>query len=116
MVYDNVKTFNGDFAVEEHCEHSGDMTVRGNLTLGNYSSMYSKVTIEKGTVSLGDYAFINELHMPYGGEIFFHGKRPVILHLEVNGLIVHIPEGCTGWTNFVQINNARSVIVRRDID
>ena len=106
---------NEHFVLEAHQQYNENLRILGDVTLENYAAMYSKTTVERGIVSLGDFAFINELYMPFGGEIFFYGKRPVIRCLDAPYLTVHISQKCERWTDFVQINNAKNVIVRRDI-
>ena len=106
---------NQHFVLEAHQQYNKHLSISGNVTLENYAAMYAKTTVERGIVSLGDFAFINELYMPLGGEIFFYGKRPLIRCLDAPHLTVHICKKCERWTDFVQINNARNVIIRRDI-
>lgn len=107
---------NQPFVLKAHQQYNKPLSISGNVTLENYAAMYAKATVESGIISLGDFAFINELSMPFGGDIYFYGKRPLIRYLDAPYLTIHIRKKCERWTDFVQINHARNVIVRQDID
>ncbi len=115
MGNNNEKNVVNEYTVSQRQDVWGNLIVNTTLTMQDYSGLYGTAEVINGCVLLGNYAFINSLYMPNGGEIFFTGKKPCIRMLQANGLIVHISKNCERWTDFVQIQHVTNVKVIRDI-
>ena len=112
--------FSEDFVLRKHADYSDDITIKkGGLTVETNGAFLSKVTMieSEKPVILEDRAFIYELHMMNGGEIFFKGKNIWIVNLVTEDkLTLHIPKSVTDWRIYVETANDCLIKVIQDQD
>lgn len=115
MVEDSMLYISGDHIISSHSDFAHNFIVSdGVLTVEDHANVLNIATVD-GNVSIGNFAFIYELHLLEPGEIFFNGENSLIYQLYApNGLIVHVLPNCN-WEKFVQFLHCKQVEVRHDI-
>lgn len=115
MVEERTLYINGDYNIPAYKDFARNFILSdGILTVEEHAKVLNVASVD-GNVSLGNFAFIYELHLLEPCEIFFNSENSLIHRLFApKGVIVHVLPNCN-WEKFVQFQECGQVEVRQDI-